>query len=68
MRDQPEQRVEVYAQADRGLMRVEAEPERRLNCLDFIDIYEGAPPSARLEDRSQALETSRRGEWSVGDL
>jgi len=35
------QRVEVYARAVRGLTDLEADPERRLKYLDFIDIYAG---------------------------
>jgi hypothetical protein len=37
----PDRRVEVYAQALRGLMTLEPDPERRLKYLDFIDIYTG---------------------------
>lgn len=35
----PEDRIEVYAQAVRGLLELEPDPERRLKYLDFIDIY-----------------------------
>ncbi len=41
MRYEPAQRVEVYAQAVRGLTRLEPDPERQLKYLDFIDIYAG---------------------------
>jgi hypothetical protein len=37
----PERKVEVYAQAVRGLMTLEPHPERQLKYLDFIDIYAG---------------------------
>jgi hypothetical protein len=37
----PERRVEVYAQAVRGLMTLEPHPERQLKYLDFIDVYAG---------------------------
>ncbi len=33
------QRVEVYAQAVRGLTRLEQDPEKQLKYLDYIDIY-----------------------------
>jgi hypothetical protein len=32
-------KIEVYAQAVRGLLELEPDPERRLKYLDFIDIY-----------------------------
>jgi hypothetical protein len=35
----PERKVETYAYAARGLIELEADPERRLKYLDFIDIY-----------------------------
>ena len=35
----PEQKVDVYAQAVRGLLDLEPQPEKRLKYLDFIDIY-----------------------------
>jgi hypothetical protein len=35
----PDQKVEVYAQAVRGLLQLEPHPEKRLKYLDFIDIY-----------------------------
>ena len=34
-----EQKVDVYAQAVRGLLELEPHPEKRLKYLDFIDIY-----------------------------
>jgi len=34
-----DQKVEVYAQAVRGLLDLEPHPEKRLKYLDFIDIY-----------------------------
>jgi len=39
MRHRPNQRVEVYAQAARGLISLETDPEKRFKYLDFIDIY-----------------------------
>ena len=38
MRYPSEQRVEVYAQAVRGLSVLEPQPEKQLKYLDFIDI------------------------------
>lgn len=39
MRFDPERKVETYAYAARGLIELEADHERRLKYLDFIDIY-----------------------------
>jgi len=35
----PDEKVEVYAKAVRGLIDLESDPERRIKYLDFIDIY-----------------------------
>jgi hypothetical protein len=35
----PEEKLEVYASAVRGLADLEPDPERQLKYLDFIDIY-----------------------------
>ena len=35
----PEDKLEIYAAATRGLMELEPDPERRLKYADFIDIY-----------------------------
>jgi hypothetical protein len=47
MRYDPEQRVEVYAQAVRGLTHLEPDPEKQLKYLDFIDIYTGLDDNER---------------------
>ena len=39
MRWAPEDKVRVYAQAIRGLLTLEPDPERQLKYIDFIDIY-----------------------------
>lgn len=39
MRYAPSERVAVYAWAMRGLLALEADPERRLKYVDFVDIY-----------------------------
>ena len=49
MRYPPERRVEVYAQAVRGLTTLEPDPERRLKYLDFIDIYADLSADERLQ-------------------
>ena len=49
----PEDRLEVYAQAVRGLVKLEPDPERCLKYLDFIDIY------ADLDDNERTLYTQR---------
>ncbi len=35
----PDEKIAVYAQAVRGLITLEPDPERRIKYLDFIDIY-----------------------------
>lgn len=35
----PGDKIEVYAQAVRGLLELESDPERQIKYLDFIDIY-----------------------------
>jgi hypothetical protein len=49
MRYPPERRVEVYAQAVRGLTALEPDPEKRLKYLDFIDIYADLSAEERLQ-------------------
>jgi len=39
MRYPPEQRVDIYASAMQGLMKLEQDPEKRLKYIDFVDIY-----------------------------
>jgi len=45
----PEDKLAVYAQAVRGLLTLEPDPERRVKYLDFIDIY------AQLDDHERQL-------------
>ena len=49
MRYTPEEKVEVYAQAVRGLRTLEPDPERQIKYLDFVDIY------AKLDDNERQL-------------
>lgn len=49
MRYVPEQKVDVYAHAVKGLRQLEPEPEKCLKYLDFIDIY------ADLDDKEYKL-------------
>ncbi|MBK1716539.1 DUF4351 domain-containing protein [Thiocystis violacea] len=46
---EPADKIETYAQAVRGLLTLEPNPERRLKYLDFIDIY------AHLDERERHL-------------
>ena len=39
MRYAPERRLDVYAHAVRGLVRLEDDPEKQLKYIDFVDIY-----------------------------
>ena len=36
---EPKEKIEVYAQAVRGLLELEPHPGKRIKYLDFIDIY-----------------------------
>jgi hypothetical protein len=47
MRHPRGERVDVYASAQRGLMFLEPDPERRLKYVDFIDIYAGLTDAER---------------------
>jgi hypothetical protein len=62
----PERRVEVYAQAVRGLTALEPDPEKRLKYLDFIDIYADLSAEERLQysqdDPAEAETMSRFAE------
>lgn len=49
----PEDKINVYAQAVRGLIDLEPDPARRLKYADFIDIY------ADLDDNERQLYTQR---------
>ena len=49
----PAEKIEVYAQAVRGLLELEPQPERRLKYLDFIDIY------ADLDENERAIYQQR---------
>ena len=44
----PDEKLEVYAQATRGLLQLESDPERRLKYLDFIDNYADLTENERL--------------------
>lgn len=39
MRWEPEQKVDIYAHAMRGLLSLEPDPQKQLKYVDFIDIY-----------------------------
>ncbi|MFZ0789545.1 MAG: DUF4351 domain-containing protein [Chromatiaceae bacterium] len=47
MRYGPEERVDVYAAAVRGLSTLEPDPERQLKYADFIDIYSALDDNER---------------------
>jgi len=49
----PEEKMDVYAQAVRGLLQLEPDPERQIKYLDFIDIY------ADLDENERALYQQR---------
>jgi hypothetical protein len=56
MKHSPTQRVEVYAQAARGLVQLEPDPEKQLKYLDFIDIYSGLDENERERYRRDYVE------------
>ncbi|AGA31720.1 hypothetical protein TVNIR_0005 [Thioalkalivibrio nitratireducens DSM 14787] len=49
----PEEKLEVYAQAMRGLTTLEPDPERRIKYLDFIDIYAALDENERIVYRQR---------------
>ena len=49
----PEDKLEVYARAMRGLTTLEPDPERRLKYLDFIDIYAALDENERIVYRQR---------------
>ena len=49
----PEEKLEVYAQAMRGLTTLEPDAERRLKYLDFIDIYAALDENERIVYRQR---------------
>ncbi|AHE96961.1 hypothetical protein THITH_00270 [Thioalkalivibrio paradoxus ARh 1] len=52
----PEEKLEVYAQAMRGLTTLEPDPERRIKYLDFIDIYAAPDENERIVYRQRSPE------------
>ena len=58
MRYPAERRVDVYAAAMRGLLELEADPERRAKYVDFIDIYAGLTDNERQRYRERYPEES----------
>jgi hypothetical protein len=49
----PEEKLEVYASAVRGLADLEPNPERRIKYLDFIDIYAALDENERIVYRQR---------------
>jgi hypothetical protein len=49
----PEEKLEVYAAAVRGLADLEPDPERQLKYLDFIDIYAALDENERIVYRQR---------------
>jgi hypothetical protein len=49
----PEEKLEVYARAIRGLADLEPDPERQLKYLDFIDIYAALDENERIVYRQR---------------
>jgi hypothetical protein len=49
----PEEKLEVYARAIRGLTELEPDPERQLKYLDFIDIYAALDENERIVYRQR---------------
>ncbi|EIC23145.1 hypothetical protein Thi970DRAFT_00797, partial [Thiorhodovibrio frisius] len=56
----PEEKVEVYAQAVRGLRTLEPDRERQIKYLDFVDIYANLDENERQhyqQDYAEEIET-----------
>ncbi len=58
MRSSRHRRIEVYAQAVRGLLALEPDSDRREKYIDFIDIYAGLTDNDRRRYRRQYPEDS----------
>ena len=58
MRFPPSARVEVYAQAVRGLLELEPDAERRAKYIDYIDIYAALDDNERERYRRRHAEES----------
>ncbi len=58
MRSPRHRRIEVYAQAVRGLLALEPDSDRREKYIDFIDIYAGLTDNERVRYRRQHPEES----------
>ena len=56
----PEEKLEVYARAVRGLADLEPDPERQLKYLDFIDIYAALDENERIVYRQRYPEEVAR--------
>ncbi|MEA3643788.1 MAG: DUF4351 domain-containing protein, partial [Lamprobacter sp.] len=52
----PEEKVDVYAQAVRGLRTLEPDPERQIKYLDFVDIYANLDENERQRYQQQYAE------------
>ncbi len=59
MRYAPEDRVDVYAAAVRGLSTLEPDPERQLKYADFIDIYSALDDNERRRYESEHPDEAR---------
>jgi hypothetical protein len=66
----PQEKVDVYAQAVRGLLQLEPQPEKRLKHLDFIDIYADPDDNERKDYATryprEAAETTGFAERFIG--
>ena len=58
MRSPADRRIDVYASAMRGLLDLEADPDRRAKYVDFIDIYAGLTDNERRRYRERYPEES----------
>ena len=59
-----ERRIDIYAQAIRGLLSLEPDVEKRLKYVDFVDIY------SKLDENEQRIYTERypQANWSMVGL
>ncbi len=59
MRVPPSEQVAVYADATRGLLALEPDRDRRLKCLEFIDMYAELTDNERQEFERKYPEESK---------
>jgi flagellar biosynthesis/type III secretory pathway protein FliH len=61
-----DQRLEVYAKAQEGLIELEADPKKRIKYFEFIDLYAGLSDEETARYREAYLKKSPQKEEIMG--